>query len=129
MASNLVADGDERASLQPGLVKPRLVLPRGTPQSAVLSGVENGGATVTRVRARDGPNIDKGVESILEQDRSLDWTTQAVGQQHTSPLRARFEARRREVPVICGCGNGLARDAPGATKFDGGLRAGGPQGL
>ena len=39
------------------------------------------------------------------------------------------EARRREVVVICGCGNGLARDAPEASKVDGGLRAGGPQGL
>ena len=57
------------------------------------------------------------------------WTTQAVGQQHTSPSRARCEARRREVAVICGCGNGLARDAPGASKVDGGLRAGGPFGL
>jgi len=59
----------------------------------------------------------------------LDWTTQAIGQQHTSPLRARCEARRREVVVIFGCGNGLARDAPEASKVDGGLRAGGPQGL
>ena len=58
----------------------------------------------------------------------MDWTTQAVGQQHTSPLRARCEARRREV-VICGCGNGLARDAPVDSKVDDGLRAGGPQGL
>ena len=57
------------------------------------------------------------------------WTTQAIGQQHTSPLRARCEARRREVLVICGCSNGLARDAPKASKVDGGLRAGGPQGL
>ena len=54
-----------------------------------------------------------------------DWTTQAIGQQHTSPLRARCEARRREVVVICGCGNGLARDAPEASKADGGLRVGG----
>ena len=59
----------------------------------------------------------------------LDWTTQAVGQQHTSPLRARCEARRREVAVICGCGSGLARDAPVASKVNGGLRVGGPQGL
>jgi len=58
----------------------------------------------------------------------LDWTTQAVAQQHTSPLLARGEARRREV-VICGCGNGLARDASVASKVDDGLRAGGPQGL
>ena len=41
-----------------------------------------------------------------------DWTTQAIGQQHTSPLRAGCEARRREIVVIFGCGNGLARDAP-----------------
>jgi len=59
----------------------------------------------------------------------LDWTTQAIGQQHTSPLRAGCEARRREIVVICGCGNGLARDAPEASKVDGGLRAGGPKGL
>jgi len=43
------------------------------------------------------------------------------------PLRARCEARRREILVIFGCGNGLARDAPEASKVDGGLRAGGPQ--
>ena len=55
----------------------------------------------------------------------LDWTTQAIGQQHTSPLRAGCEARRREIVVIFGCGNGLARDAPEASKVDGGLRAGG----
>ena len=30
----------------------------------------------------------------------LDWTTQAIGQQHTSPLRAGCEARRREIVVI-----------------------------
>ena len=59
----------------------------------------------------------------------MGWTTQAIGQQHTSPLRARCETRHREVAVVCGCGNGLARDAPGASKADGGLRAGGPQGL
>ena len=46
------------------------------------------------------------------------WTTQAIGQQHTSPLRAGCEARRREIVVIFGCGNGLARDAPEATKVD-----------
>ena len=56
----------------------------------------------------------------------LDWTTQAIGQQHTSPLRAGCEARRREIVIIFGCGNGLARDAPEASKVDGGLRAGGP---
>jgi hypothetical protein len=51
----------------------------------------------------------------------LDWTTQAIGQQHTSPLRAGCEARRREIVVIFGFGNGLARDAPDASKVDGGL--------
>jgi len=56
-------------------------------------------------------------------------TTQAIGQQHTSPLRAGCEARRREIVLIFGCGNGLARDGPGASKAYGGLRAGGPQGL
>jgi len=40
---------------------------RGTPHSAE-SGVEGSGATVTRVRARDGPDIDKDVEKMLEQD-------------------------------------------------------------
>jgi len=60
----------------------------------------------------------------------LDWTTQAIlGQQHTSPLRAGCEARRHEIAVIFDCGNGLARDAPEASKVDGGLRVGGPQGL
>jgi len=48
----------------------------------------------------------------------LDWTTQAIGQQHTSPLRAGCEARRREIAVIFCCGNGLARDAPEASKVD-----------
>jgi len=47
-AAHLVADGDKRAPLQPGVVEPRLVLPRGTPHSAE-SGVEGGGAAVTRV--------------------------------------------------------------------------------
>jgi len=31
---------------------------------------------------------------------SVDWTTQAIGQQHTSPLRAGCEARHREIAVI-----------------------------
>ena len=48
-----------------------------------------------------------------------DWTTQAIGQQHTSPLRAGCEARRREIVLIFGCGNGLARDGPGASKEGG----------
>ena len=47
------------------------------------------------------------------------WTTQAVEQQHTSPLRAGCEARRREIFVIFGCGNGLARDAPGPVRITG----------
>ena len=47
---------------------------------------------------------------------ALDWTTQAIRQQRTSPLLARCEARRRKVAVICGCSNGLARDAPEASK-------------
>ena len=58
-----------------------------------------------------------------------EWTTQAIGQQHTSPLRAGCEARRREIVLIFGCGSGLARDAPEASKVDGGLRAGGGTGL
>ena len=29
----------------------------------------------------------------------VDWNTQAKGQQHTSPLRAGCEARRREIVV------------------------------
>ena len=66
-AAHLVADGDERVPLRPGVAEPRLVLPRGTPHSAV-SWVEGGGAAVTRVRARDGPDIDKDVEKELEQD-------------------------------------------------------------
>ena len=56
-------------------------------------------------------------------------TTQAIGQQHTSPLRAGCEARRREVALIFGCGKGLVRYGPGASEVDGRLRAGGPQGL
>ena len=48
----------------------------------------------------------------------LGWTTQAIGQQHTSPLHAGCEARRREIAVIFCCGNGLARDAPEASKVD-----------
>ena len=66
-AAHLAADGDERVPLQPGEVESRLVLPRGTSHSAV-SWVEGGGATVTRVRARDGPDIEKDVEKMLEQD-------------------------------------------------------------
>ena len=58
----------------------------------------------------------------------LAWTTQAIGQQHTSPLRAGCEAHRRDIVMIFCCGNGLARDAPEAFKVDGGLRVGGPQG-
>ena len=34
-AAHLVADGDTRAPLQPDVAEPRLVLPRGTPHSAV----------------------------------------------------------------------------------------------
>ena len=44
-------------------------------------------------------------------------TTQAIGQQHTSPLRARCEARRREIVLIFGCGKGLVRYGPGALCF------------
>jgi len=64
-AAHLVADGDERVPLPP--IQPRHVLPRGTSHSTV-SWVEGGGAAVTRVRARDGPDIDKDVEKMLEQD-------------------------------------------------------------
>jgi len=94
---------------------------------------------------------------IFARCKFLDWATQAIGQQHTSPLRARCEARRREVvqfvvvvmawrelelilsqmaqkPMLRGevgarALRGLARDAPEASKVYGGLRAGGPQGL
>ena len=59
--------GMKRAPLQPGVVEPRIILPRGTPHSAV-SWVEGGGATVTRVCARDGPDIDKDAEKMLEQN-------------------------------------------------------------
>ena len=69
------------------------------------------------------------MRSLCDAILKLDWTTQAIGQQRTSPLRAGCEARRREIVVICGCGNGLARDAPEASEVDGGLRADGPQGL
>ena len=44
-----------------------------------------------------------------------DWTTQAMGQQHASPLRAGCEARRRETVVVFGCGNGLARNGSSKT--------------
>ena len=47
----------------------------------------------------------------------------------SGPRRVTCEARRREIVLIFGCGNGLVRDGPGASKVDGGLRAGGPQGL
>jgi len=70
----------------------------------------------------------RGVAWASVETAVLDWTTQAIGQQHTSLLSARCEAHRREVGVICGCGNGLARDAPEASKVDGGLRAGDPRG-
>jgi len=49
--------------------------------------------------------------TVAPKKNPMDWAIQAVGQQHTSPFRARCEARRREVAVICGCGSGL-RDAP-----------------
>ena len=55
--AHLMADGEGRAPLRPGVAEPRLVLPRGTSHSAV-SWVEGGGATVTQIRARDGPDID-----------------------------------------------------------------------
>jgi len=64
--AHLVADVDERAPLRPGVAEPRLVLSRGTPQRRVL--VEGDGATVMRVRARDGPDIDKDAEKMPEQD-------------------------------------------------------------
>ena len=53
---------------------------RGTPHSAV-SWVEGGGATVTRVRARDGPDIEKDVETMREQDhvRALPRVQHEVG--------------------------------------------------
>ena len=70
---------------------------------------------------RDGPGA-----SEVDGERE---TTQAIGQQHTSPLRARCEARRREVVLIFCCGEGLVRYGPGASEVDGRLRAGGPQGL
>ena len=56
-------------------------------------------------------------------------TTQAIVQQHTSPLRAGCEARRREVVLIFCCGKSLVRYGPGASEVDGRFRAGGPQGL
>ena len=59
-------------------------------------------------------------------DIHTNWTTQAVGQQHSSPFRARCEARRREV-VICGCGNCRARDAAMASSVDDRLWAGSTQ--
>ena len=37
----------------------------------------------------------------------VDWTTQAIGQQHTSPLRAGCEARRREIVVDWTTSTGL----------------------
>ena len=66
--------------------------------------------------------------TAVERERERE-TTQAIGQQHTSPLRAGCEARRHEIVLIFGCGNGLVRDGPGASEVDGRLRAGGPQGL
>ena len=62
----------------------------------------------TRTRTNTFPD---GTEANAAFDVSvkgedLDWTTQAIGQQHTSPLRAGCEARRREIVVIFGCGGG-----------------------
>ena len=84
-------------------------------------------------RHRPGGELDWSTQAIGQQHTSplrarcearrrevLDWTTQAIGQQHTSSLRAGCEARRREIVVIFGCGNGLTRDAPEASKVDGG---------
>jgi len=40
---------------------------RAAPHTSAVSWVEGGGATVTRVRARDGSDIDKDDEKMLEQ--------------------------------------------------------------
>ena len=61
-------------------------------------------------RQQDFGYQDQQMEGYAK--KTADWTTQAIGQQHTSPLRAGCEARRREIVVIFGCGNGLACDAP-----------------
>jgi len=63
------------------------------------------------VAALDDPPLQRAFKGVHD-NVWLDWTTQAIVQQHTSPLRAGCEARRREIVVIFGCCNGLARDAP-----------------
>ena len=66
------------------------------------------------------PNQDRATQAVGHNRRR---TTQAIGQQHTSPLRAECEARRREIVLILGCGNGLVRDPmnPDFTVFSQGL--------
>ena len=60
---------------------------------------------VRRARARERERERERRERERERE-----TNQAIGQQHTSPLRAGCEARRREIVLIFGCGNGLVRD-------------------
>ena len=76
-----------------------------------------GAAVMSRLQFATGAGHRRGRARRACPMRSR--TTQAIGQQHTSPLRARCEACRRKVAVICGCGNGLARDAPEASKVSG----------
>ena len=54
---------------------------RAAPHTSAVSWVEGGGATVTRVRARDGPDIEKDVETMREQDhvRALPRVQHEVG--------------------------------------------------
>ena len=68
----LVVQCVESAALRYGMIKPGFVLPHSTPKGPVPR--ENGVYMRERERERE--------------------TTQAIGQQHTSPLRARCEARR-----------------------------------
>jgi len=72
-AAHLVADGDERAPLPPGLVEPRLVILRGTSRSSV-SWVEGGGTAATRKISFGGVVAgSEGTMARLTASPQLEW--------------------------------------------------------
>ena len=56
-----------------------------------------GGASAPAVVALRAPRSTSPDPAAIWTRAFLDWTTQAIGQQHTSPLRAGCETRRREI--------------------------------
>ena len=73
----------------------RVILMSSHPDTQVAP---RGGRSASRSAGARADEADKAVWTPEEE--GLDWTTQAIGQQHTSPLRAGCEARRREIVVI-----------------------------